>query len=529
MAALRRRDNTLTTLTSPKWIDRPGARLSASALSGVLLVLVFPLASLRGVVWIACLPLFLALAGERRLARGFLWGLVTGVIFLAGSLYWFVSVMEHYGGLNLPEALAAVLLFLVLFSPFWAVFGLVETWAARRSAGLALLLAPFLWVAMELARTYFITGFPWNLLGYGVQAIGLDRLASITAVYGLTFLAAASSALLAWVIMAPRSRRARVCAVVWFAALLIGDFAWSPPALAPGKHLAVLVQPDVPLAGRAVMQWAPWRNPDPLENLVQLSEETVKQNQAGVEGAPLVIWSENSAPFFFDRGPIFRGALESLARLSRAYVVANTITFMDGEVSMPQNTAVVLNPAGGVILEYHKIHLVPMGEYVPGWLRFTRLSKVTSEVSDFVPGSEYAGASTPDGALGVFICYEAIFPQLVRRLTPAGPGALVNISDDAWYGASAARFQHFNMARFRAIENHRYLLRATNDGITAVIDPYGRVVAQAPLYCQTALAARFNFLSERTFYTAHGDVFAWLCVVACGVIVAAGVLGKSRA
>ncbi|MGH9351551.1 MAG: apolipoprotein N-acyltransferase, partial [Terriglobia bacterium] len=453
-------------------------------------------------------------------------GLATGVVFLAGSLYWFVGVMENYGGLTLPESLAAVLLFLALFSPFWAVFGLIETWMARRSAGLALLLAPFLWVAMEVARTYFITGFPWNLLGYAVQARGLDRLASITAVYGLSFLAATASALLAWVVLVPRSRGARAYTAAWFAALLIADFALAPPPRVPGRYLAVLVQPNVPLAGPQVGSWAPWRNPAPLENLVSLSVQTVERHKAGSHGQPLVIWSENSAPFFFNRDPIFRGALESLARQAHAYVVANTITFLGGENSMPQNTAVVLAPSGSVILEYHKIHLVPMGEYVPSWLRFTRMSKVTSEVSDFVPGSVYGGAQTPEGALGVFICYEAIFPQLVRRLTPAGPGVLVNISDDAWYGKSAARFQHFNMARFRAIENHRYLLRATNDGITAVIDPYGRVVASAPLYCQTALAARFNFLSERTFYTAHGDVFAWLCIAGCGVLIAAAAIRK---
>lgn len=512
----------------PRFMQHRAARLALSAVSGVLLVLVFPLPSLTGLVWIACLPLLLALACERRLARGFLWGLITGFIFLGGSLYWFVGVMKHYGGLNLPEALAAVLAFLVLFSPFWAVFGLVEVWVARRSVGAALLLAPFLWVAVELARTYLITGFPWNLLGYGVQAPGLERLASVTAVYGLSFLAAAASALLAWVILAPRSGRARVCAVLAFVALLIADFAASPPALAPGKHLAVLVQPDVPLATRAVMRWAPWRNPEPLEHLVDLSEQTVERNRAGTEGAPLIVWSENSAPFFFDRGPVFRGVIESMARREGAYVVANTITFLGAGTAMPQNTAVVLDPTGSLILEYHKIHLVPMGEYVPGWLRFTRLSKVTSEVSDFVPGSVYGGAATPDGALGVFICYEAIFPQLVRRLTPAGPGALVNISDDAWYGASAARFQHFNMARFRAIENHRYLLRATNDGITAVIDPYGRIVAKAPLYRQTALAARFNFVSGRTFYTAHGDVFAWLCVVLSGVIITVAMASRRK-
>ncbi|MGH9397563.1 MAG: apolipoprotein N-acyltransferase [Terriglobia bacterium] len=496
-------------------------RLAASALSGILLVLAFPQPELKGVAWIACLPLFLALMGERRLGRGFLWGLITGVVFLSGSLYWFVTVMMSYGGLDLPEALGAMLLFLALFAPFWAVYGLVETWLARRSVRLALLLAPFLWVTMEIGRTYLITGFPWNLLGYAVQARGLEQIAALTAIYGLSFLAAAVSACLAWVILEPRVFAARALAVACIAALLIVDIVLAPAALPQPRHLAVLIQPDVPLGERQIEAWAPWRNPVPLEHLAALSIRTVEANRSSSIGHPLIIWSENSAPFFFERDPIFQDTLENVARQADAYVIANTTTFVGGNTSMPQNTAVVLNPLGSAILEYHKIHLVPMGEYVPGWLRFTRMSKVTTEVSDFVPGAIYSAAVTPDGALTVFICYEAIFPQLVRRLTPAGPGVLVNISDDAWYGTSAARFQHLNMARFRAIENHRYLLRATNDGITAVIDPYGRITQSAPPYRESALAGRFSYLSKRTFYTAHGDVFAWICVALSAIMIGA--------
>lgn len=510
-------------------LRQPGARLGLAVLSGVLLALAFPKPDLKWVVWFACLPLFLALASERRLSRGFLWGLVTGLVFLCASLYWFIAVMMSYGGLNLPESLAAMLLFLVLFAPFWAFYGLIETWLARRSMRLALLLAPFLWVSMELARTYLITGFPWNLLGYGVQAQGLEQVASVTAVYGLSCLAAAMSACLAWLLLEPRRVAAGALAVAWIVMLVIVNAVLQPPRLSKPHHLAVLVQPDVPLNERQVGAWAPWRNPGPLENLAALSIRTTEANRKGVAGDPLIIWSENSAPFFFNRDPVFRDALESLARQAHAYVVANTVTFIGGDTSSPQNTAVVLNPAGAVILEYHKIHLVPMGEYVPGWLHWTRMSKMTSEVSDFVPGRIFTAAHTPDGSLTVFICYEAIFPELVRRLTPPGPGVLVNISDDAWYGTSAARFQHLNMARFRAIENHRYLLRATNDGVTAVVDPYGRIIETAPLYRQTALAARFRFLSRRTFYTAHGDVFAWIAVVLSALILAAGALRKRRA
>lgn len=493
-------------------------RLGASVVSGILLALIFPSPDVHLLVWIACVPLLLAVICENRLGLAFLWGLVTGAVFLSGSLYWFVNVMEGYGNLTLLQALAAMALFLVLFAPFWAVFGIVECAVARRSIRLALLIAPFLWVALELARTYLITGFPWNLLGYAVAAEGLDQIASVTAVYGLSFLAVSTAAFLCWVIFEPRLRVARWITVAWLAALIAADVILIPPKLPKPEHLAVLVQPNVPLKETEVRKWAPWRNPAPLENLVNLSVRAVQTHQAGTKGAPLIVWPEDSAPFFFTRDPLFRGAVETMARQAHANVVVNTITFVNSHLEMPQNSAMVLNPSGKVILEYHKIHLVPFGEYVPGWLRFTRMSKVTTEVSDFVPGVSDSPARTPAGALSVFICYEAIFPQLVRRLTPPGPGVLVNISDDAWYGTSAARFQHLNMARFRAIENHRYLLRATNDGVTAVVDPYGRIAAQSPLYREEILTARFSFLSDRTFYTAHGDVFAWSCVGLCVLI-----------
>jgi apolipoprotein N-acyltransferase len=497
-------------------------RLDACILSGILLALAFPLPNISVLVWLALIPLILCLVSEPNPGLGFLWGFITGAVFLSASLYWFVGVMQNYGQLNLPEALAAMALFLLLFSPFWGVFGLLEVWLARHSVRGALLFAPFLWVALELARTYLITGFPWNLLGYAVRPPGLEQLASVTAVYGLSFVAAATAALLAWVILEPRLRAAKWTTITWIVLLLITSFVLAPARLAKPRHRAVLIQPNVPLNDRGVVEWAPWKNPVPLENLVKLSLQTAAAHQAGSAGTPLIIWSESSAPFFFDQGPLFRGAVELMARQAHAVVVINTITFAGPRQTRPQNTAIVLNPSGDKILEYHKIHLVPFGEYIPGWLRFTRMSKMTSEVSDFVPGSRYTVAHTPEGSIGVFICYEAIFPQLVRRLTPPGPGVLVNISDDAWYGKSAARFQHLNMARFRAIENHRYLLRATNDGITAVIDPYGRVIARAPQFRQVALAGRFRCESKRTFYTAHGDIFAWSCVILSVLILVLG-------
>jgi len=147
------------------------------------------------------------------------------------------------------------------------------------------------------------------------------------------------------------------------------------------------------------------------------------------------------------------------------------------------------------------------------------IGKITTEAGNFVPGANYGVAPTPQGALGVFICYEDIFPQLVRRVTLAGAKVLVNISNDAWFGRSSAALQELEMARLRAIENHRYLLRATNDGITVMIDPYGRVEKQIARYQTTALPVNFSYLGAETFYTRHGDAFAWLCTALAAMLL----------
>jgi apolipoprotein N-acyltransferase len=163
------------------------------------------------------------------------------------------------------------------------------------------------------------------------------------------------------------------------------------------------------------------------------------------------------------------------------------------------------------------MHLVPFGEYVPWWAFPDKVGKITHEVGNFVPGTRYEVAQTPHGVIGVFICYEAIFPELVRKITLKGAGVLVTISNDTWYGSTSAAYQHLEMARLRAIENERYLLRATNDGVTAVIDPYGRVLERTPRQRAMVLAGNFDYRVGKTFYTAHGDIFAWLCLVICVV------------
>jgi apolipoprotein N-acyltransferase len=498
-------------------------RYGASALSGVLLALCFPLYNLHPLVWFAVLPLLLATLSEPRLGRAYLLGAITGSVFQAGSVYWFAGVMQNYGRMGSAAALAVMVLFLLVDSSYWGAFALIEAWLARRSAGLALLAAPFLWAAMELAETYgYFGGFPWNLTGYAVEANGLRQIATATGVYGLSFLALATAALAGWALIEHRRARKQIALAtlaLWAGGLIFANHALEPPPPASGRTLAILVQPNVPL-NESADTWAPWRNPGPLRHLIDITLAKFSESPPG-EGPPLIVWSENSAPFYFDRDPVFRSAIEGLARASGADVIVGTVNFVGGDLSRPLNSAMVLNPSGHVTLHYDKIHLVPFGEYVPAWLDHL-VGKITSQAGNFVPGSNYTSAQADQGAIGVFICYEDIFPQLVRKLTPRGPSVLANISDDAWYGDSSAASQSLEMARLRAIEERRYLLRATDDGITAVIDPYGRVLETLPRHQQAALAGRFDYEGEETFYHTHGDVFAWLCVTLAAALAAIG-------
>ena len=541
-----------------------------------MLVACFPKIHLRGLVWVACLPLLAALAREKGLKRAFLLGYVCGAVFFAGSCYWFITVMEFYGHLAPALAVVVLILFVLIDATFFGGFGLAMGWTARRSPGWALAASPFLWMAMELARTYLITGFPWNLLGYAVQASGVRQIAALTGVYGLSFLAVATSALLAWVLLSPRRVRAGLALAGWLALLLVAQGLLAPPAAVTGKELAVLIQPNVPLDDAEMEAWLPWRDPTQLRRLVQFSVSAAEQffpdhvgsiqnsksqiqnsvdsvvqnpkskienlhggpptgnrqstisspqspithRQSTIGNPPLLVWAENPAPFFFTRDPIFRSAVEDLARQTHSIVIVNTIVPLDAKGDSISNSAFTLDPEGRELSRYDKIHLVPFGEYVPGWALPGLVHKITSEVGNFVPGSSYAVAKSPGGGIGVFICYEAIIPQLARKLVGNGAGVLVNISNDAWYGDSAAAYQHLEMARLRAIENHRYLLRATNNGLTTLIDPYGRVREEIPRYQRLAMPARFDFETRQTFYSEHGDVFAWLSAVVAAIMLA---------
>jgi len=502
-------------------------------LSAALQILIFPLPNLYMLCWAAVTPLLIALlrarqpqtlqlrAGIKLLPasplQAFLLAYACGILWYAGTCYWIYSVMHQYGGVNTPAGIGILILFCLYLAIYHGIFGLlVSLLAGSRPFNLrALLLSPVVWVAVELARTR-ITGFPWGLLGTTqVDNIPLARIASVTGVYGLSFEIMLVNAALAaaYLVQAEKTQREkpkRLLLATVIAALILqaGSLVPAPTTLA--DHNAVLVQANVP-----ILEGSDWTKQYFNETLRDLAE--ISLDSHGAPSHPdLIVWPENPAPFY-TTDPLFRDAVSNVARQSNAWLLAGSIGIRNASATPNQttemyNSASLVSPNGDWVARYDKIHLVPFGEYVPFKQIFSFAGGLTKEVGDFSRGTSRASLDAGT-KLGVFICYESIFPDDIRQFANNGAQVLVNISNDGWYGDSGAYAQHIKQSRMRAVENARWLLLDTNTGLTAAIDPNGRIIASAPRKTRTVLRAPYALSNATTFYTRHGDWFAYLCAI----------------
>ncbi len=518
---------------------------AAAGLSAGLLELPFPIAGpmppWRGVValfglapliWAVLSPSNFALASPRR--RASLLAYVCGVLWYAGNCYWIYDTMLIHGGLP-PVVSASLLLgFSLVLGGYFGLFGwglaLVK---GRLGTSWALAAAPLLWVGLDLAGAR-ITSVPWDQLGYSqVDNVALTHLAPYSGVYGITFALVGVNALLVGGVLLGGSRTrlgSAACGAVLFLITVLG-LRFSEPKQ-PVSATAVLVQPNLDVAVANV-----WNSPQDwdqhIHEFMQLGEEQCKDYIAGIPqtGAArgeiicppypthpdLVAWPEAPALSFFEGDPRFRQTMSEVAKAEQsALIVGGVGVDMDPNADRQErdyNSAMIFGSDGSRIGRYDKIHLVPYGEYIPYRNLFFFAHKLTGKLVDFSRGTERKVFHVNGHRYGVFICYESVFADEVRQFVRFGAEALVNISDDGWYGDTSAPWQHLNMARMRAIENRRWLLRDTNNGVTAAIDPYGRVVESIPRHKVDALPAQFGFRDDITFYTAHGDVFAWACAI----------------
>jgi apolipoprotein N-acyltransferase len=522
-------------------------------LSAILLEFPFPIAGPmppgRGLfAWFAVVPLLLALLGcgsdDRPVSplQGALLGYLAGVLWNAGNCYWIYSTTRLCCGVS-PVPSSLILLGLSLMQGgYFALFGFLIAFLRRRfnSRAVALLSAPILWVAIDFLAYHF-TSMPWGQLGYSqVDNTGLNWLASCTGVYGITFVLILGNAWISLLLLpearlnVKRPQRAIMMALL-AAVLLSGTglapiFRLKPPS--PATATATLIQPNLEVAEIKTLDRGSWQRD--LQAMDTLGRVTCLPFMAGIPDTglsvepnrsclpgktTLLVWPEAPSPPP-DSDARFRDAVSRLAAEAHATAVIGSM----GEDRVPAsgpgensdrfyNSATVAAPNGTIVGRYDKIHLVPFGEYTPhsGLLSF--IGGPMQDLRDFSRGTTRKVFNTDGHRYGIFICYEAVFGDEVRQFAASGAEALIEISDDAWWGDTSVPWQHLNITRMRALENHRWILFGTNNGVTAVIDSNGRVTASIARHRAGALTAPFGYEHDMTFYTAHGDLFAGVCVL----------------
>ena len=435
--------------------------------------------------------------------------------------------MRLYGALTPALALLALFLFCLYLGLYHGFFGLLVVLCAGpgRDFRRALVAAPFLWVSIEFARER-ITGFPWNLLGTAqVDNISLTRIASLTGVYGISFEIMLVNVALAAAFLVPKKKRTTLLVAAFASAIVLQSGSLIDAPALRTDHDALLLQENVPVEES-------WTRDSFEQTLRDLSGLSLKGSQpenpggtaAEVIKPDLIVWPESPAPFY-TTDPLFREALSNLARESRTWVVTGAIGSeplrQAGEPgSQIFNSAVLISPSGDWTARYDKVHLVPFGEYLPFPRLFAFAGGLTKEVGQFEAGRSRRPLDAGGKKLGVFICYESVFPSEVREFADNGAQVFVNLSNDGWYGDSGAYAQHLNQTRMRAVENDRWLLSATNTGVTASIDPFGRIIARLPRKQRDVLSAPYALTAVTTFYTRHGDWFCWLCaIISAGALI----------
>jgi apolipoprotein N-acyltransferase len=437
--------------------------------------------------------------------------------FLAG-LYWigyaFLVDAATFGWL-LPIAVVALPAGLAIFTALGAVLArLMWTRGPLRVLSLALGLTAADWL-----RGWVLTGFPWNVFGYALTGpLLLAQSASVLGIWGLTLIAVAMFASPAVLVDDRRDSRRPWLPVVMSGAVLIvlaafgaARLSQNPTSFVEGVRLRIMqpnLQQDVKFNYSARQQV--------LDRYISLSDSASGPQRAGIRDITHLIWPESAFPFFLTREPdALAQIVAMLAKGANTVLITGAIrapeTAAAGKVTNAYNSIYVIDSRGSILSVYDKLHLVPFGEYLPfqPWLESLGLRQLT-KVGGFLSGNRRRAMDIPGAPRALpLICYEIIFPG---EAVPAGerPGWLVNLTNDGWFGYSPGPYQHFQQARVRAIEQGLPLVRAANTGISAVVDPVGRIVGDLPLATEGILDSRLPQAIEPTVYAQLGDGIAWV-------------------
>lgn len=503
-------------------------------LTGFLGIVIYPTAvfgwrlpEMGWAAWVHLVPLFVVLYVIESKFRRFWAAFLCAFIFYGGALYWLIAAMKNFGGLSFWQSTGVLSLVVAILSFYFSMaitlaYGIHE----RTRFPLSFLITSFI-VSFDFLRIYFpVGGFPWPMAAYSQGSYLLFfQWLDVTGVFGLNALIILINALLAEMIWSWFSRHAADALLrrsILIILLALVSFYGSiyqhrkmeseaAPVLVDSTVTASPANLELALIQGNIGQSLKWERHLSRQNLQIYLDLT---DQAAREGVDLVIWPETAYPYTLDLSEP-GGAKLFEAELQKVPVLLGSVSEIpqiEGEDPVVTNSAVMVQ--GGRAAEiYHKRHLVPFGEYVPMKEQLTFAKRLTTAVGDFTPGTLWTLLPFKEIKLGALVCYEDIFPDIARGLVSQGADLLVNLTNDAWYGNSSAPYQHLVFSQFRALENRRYLVRATNTGVTAVIDPRGKVLNVLPMFKRDTLRTSFNLEKKEAFYTFSGDWVAWGAVM----------------
>jgi len=479
-----------------------------AGVSGLLSVLSFPNVDFFPVAWVFLVPLLLCTRGKTA-KDAFLLGVFAGIVAYLGLVYWVVVAVHRYGNIPLPLAIPILILLVLYLSLYWGIFTYFCSYYTERAGCIAMLALSALWVGLEYLRSFFLTGFPWALLGYSqYRNTTFVQAADIVGVYGISFLLVLSNILLfLWLVSWRQGRRRPITATIVTAAILALTFAYGSwkihSPLTTGEPLKVAV-----VQGN-IEQDVKWDKRFQRETLA-----IYRTLSLGLREAPprLIVWPETALPAYFPtRTELDQGVLMIPKELG-SYLLFGSLSRKKGqEEGEVYNSAYLIAPSSLILDRYDKLHLVPFGEYIP-LSRFFPIFSALVGIGNISSGKAAVIFHLPEGKFGVLICFEVIFPELSRKFIRKGADFMVTITNDAWFGRTSAPYQHLAHATLRCIENRTWLVRAANTGISAFIDPWGRIQKATGLFTREALTEQIGVRrGQMTFYTKHGDLFAIIC------------------
>lgn len=510
----------------------PGGTWSTAAAlvgGGGALALAYPRFDLHALAWFALVPLLAAAVNlPPRVAFG--WGWLGGTMFFLALLRWLDHTFRLYSAIPWPVTWLPIAALAAYCGLYFGLVALGSAWIARRRGpGLGLVAAPGLWVVGEWLRGWLMGGFPWGLIGYSQYSVlPVIQVAELTGVYGVSFVVVAVNAAIAGVLVLPWRRAlvggvaagCLVAAVVLFGRARLDEtplLVRDPLGVAAPTASIALMQPSIEQARK----WDSAHESATLETYLALTR------QAAAGRPDLIVWPETASPTVFRRDAGLRAVLGTISRESGAAILVGSIDVADTAPIRYYNSAFLLN-GRAITGRYDKMHLVPFGEFVPLSRLIGFVRSWAEFIADLEPGSGPVVFPGPPAPFGVIICYEGIFPELVRAFVRGGARFMVNMTNDAWFGRTSGPLQHLAMYPLRAVEHRVAIARAANTGVSAFISPTGRIVREAGLFTRGVLADRVPLGAATTLYTRLGNWFVYACLAASGALVGWARAGAHR-